>query len=84
MAVTRVIDRGGKCIEYERRRPENSVFYQVVQQHIQTLFAQAEADSEHGFGYPRHVEREFERFLSCGVLAHGFAKIQCDQPGCTF
>jgi hypothetical protein len=54
---------------YQRRQPENSVFYQVVQQHIQTLFAQAEADSEHGFGYPRHVVREFERFLSCGVLA---------------
>ena len=58
-------------MQSDRCLPETTVFYRIVQQHIQTLFAQAEADSEHGFGYPRHVEREFERFLSCGVLAHG-------------
>ena len=41
------------------------MLYQVVHQHMQTLFAQAEARSEHGVGYPAHVKREFERYLSC-------------------
>ncbi len=80
MAVTRVVDKSGRVIEYERRRPENSVYYRIVQQHIQTVFSQAE---ENGSGYPAHVKREFERFMSCGVLAAGFARIQCAQPGCT-
>ena len=81
MAVTRVVDASGRVIEYERRRPENSVYYRIVQEHIQTVFSQAE---ENGSGYPAHVKREFERFLSCGVLAAGFARIQCAKPGCTF
>ena len=81
MAVTQVIDKTGQVIEYERRRPEKSVFYRVVAEHIQTLFAEAEAN---GSGYPEHVKREFERFLDCGVLSAGFARIQCSKPGCTF
>jgi len=80
MAVTRVVDESGQVIEYERRRPENSVYYRIVQEHIQTVFSQAE---ENGSGYPTHVKREFERFMSCGVLAAGFARIHCAQPGCT-
>ncbi len=42
------------------------------------------AENEHGFGYPAHVKREFERFLTCGILAAGFARIQCGKKGCTF
>ena len=38
MAVTRVVDESGRVIEYERRRPENSVNYRIVQEHIQTVF----------------------------------------------
>ena len=34
--------------------------------------------SEHGFGYPRFVEREFEKFLACGLLCNGFVRVRCD------
>jgi len=81
VAVTQVIDKTGRVIEYDRRRPEKSVFYRVVAEHIETLFAEAE---QNGSGYPEHVKREFERFLSCGILSAGFARIQCSKPGCTF
>jgi|SRR5712691_644340 len=27
---------------------------------------------------PKFVEREFREFLTCGVLAHGFARLRCD------
>jgi hypothetical protein len=31
-------------------------------------------------GWPRFIEREFRRYLDCGLLCHGFARIRC--PGC--
>jgi hypothetical protein len=33
-----------------------SVLYQVVQEHLETLLAQAKASSAQGYGYPRYVE----------------------------
>ena len=82
MAVVRVMDQqSGRCVEYERRQPEKTVFYRIVQEHIETVFAEAE---QNGSGYPEHVKHEFERFLSCGILSAGFARIQCAQPGCKF
>ena len=57
------------------------MLYQVVHQHMQTLFAEAEARSEHGVGYPAHVKREFERYLSCGQLAGGFTRLACRSCG---
>jgi hypothetical protein len=29
-------------------------------------------------GLPRYVERDFTRYLECGVLAHGFARVPCE------
>ncbi|WP_434301755.1 transposase zinc-binding domain-containing protein [Corallococcus exiguus] len=29
-----------------------------------------------GRGLPRYVERDFARYLECGVLAHGFARVR--------
>ena len=69
-------------VRYERRRPERTVLYRLVQEHIATVFAEAEAEGS--FGYPSHIKREFERYLSCGILAAGFARIQCSSKGCTF
>ena len=31
--------------------------------------------------YPRYVEREFRRLLSCGVPAHGFYRVRCPDCG---
>jgi hypothetical protein len=66
-------------LDYQQRRPERSTLYQVVAQHVQTLFAEAE---QHGAGYPTHVKREFERYLRCGQLQRGFARVRCS--GCGF
>ena len=66
MAVVRIVEPSGRCVEYERRQPEKTVFYRIVQEHIETLFAEAE---QNGSGYPEHVKHEFERFLNCGILS---------------
>ena len=55
---------------YRRRRPEKTTLYQVVQEHVETFFVQVERET--GAGLPQFVKDEFEAFLQCGILAHGF------------
>ena len=64
-----------KRIHYERRRPEETVLYQVVQEHLETFLAQVEAET--GAGLPAFVKAEFDAFLDCGILAHGFLRLRC-------
>ena len=40
--------------------------------------------SEEGVGLPAHVRAEFERYLDCGVLAQGFARVRCSGCGHAF
>jgi hypothetical protein len=51
-----------------------------MQEQLTTMLAEARAASSHGFGLPGFIEREFDRILRCGILAHGFARARCD--GC--
>ena len=67
----------GSCATYERRRPEETVLYQLVADHVETFFAQVEAET--GTALPDFVKAEFEAFLECGILNHGFLRVRCDQ-----
>ena len=67
----------GSCATYERRRPEETVLYQLVAEHAETFFAQVEAET--GTALPDFVKEEFETFLECGILPHGFLRVRCDQ-----
>ena len=62
-------------IHYERRRPEDTVLYQLVQEHLDTFLAQVEAET--GSGLPEFVKAEFDAFLECGILAYGFLRLRC-------
>jgi len=66
---------------YARRQPETTVLYEVVRDHFASLLDEARDRSEYGFGYPRFVEREFEKFLACGLLCHGFVRVRCGDCG---
>ena len=57
---------------YVRRRPERTVLHQVVVAHAEAAFAEVRSASEAGVGYPRHVEREFRTFATCGIWGKGF------------
>ncbi|WP_095989301.1 transposase zinc-binding domain-containing protein [Cystobacter fuscus] len=46
-----------------------------MRENLATLLAEA---GELGRGLPRYVERDFARYLECGVLAHGFARVRCE------
>ena len=54
---------------YERRRPEETTLYQVVQDRVETFFAPVEQETVAGL--PQFFKDEFEAFLECGILAHG-------------
>lgn len=69
----------GAPVHYERHRPEQTTLYRLVQQHAATFFAQAEDAA--GADLPQFVKDEFEAFLECGILAHGFLRLHCGDCG---
>ena len=77
--------REGACVSTEgavassdwRHRPEDTVLYGVVEQHAEAFF---EAQGERGSGMAQFVREEFEAYLRCGRLEHGFIRAKC--TGC--
>ena len=63
----------GAPVHYERHRPEQTTLYRLVQQHAATFFEQA--GSAAGADLPQFVRDEFDAFLECGILAHGFLRL---------
>jgi hypothetical protein len=66
------------ALQYQRREPETTVLYRVVQQNLETFLSTAQ---EKGRVVPRFVEHELRAYLSCGILAHGFLRLHCDDCG---
>jgi hypothetical protein len=69
----------GAPVHYERHRPEQTTLHRLVQQHAATFFAQAEDAA--GADLPQFVKDEFDAFLECGILAHGFLRLRCGDCG---
>jgi hypothetical protein len=63
---------------YERRRPGETTLYRVVQENLETFLADAQAGG--AASLPQFVKDEFDAFLECGILAHGFLRLRC--AGC--
>ncbi len=62
---------------YQRRRPERTLWYRIVQTHLEAWLGLA--SGEDGEAPPAHVERTFRRYLECGIFAHGFARAYSDE-----
>ena len=67
-----------KC-EYARHRPEDTVLYNIIEQHAPSLF---QALGERGVSLPGFVRDEFDAYMRCGRLEHGFLRAKCQ--GCRF
>jgi Transposase zinc-binding domain len=57
------------------------VLYRTVQAHLEGFLAQTAGEAG-ASGLPTFVRREFEAYLRCGILDHGFARVRCG--GCAF
>ena len=60
---------------YVRHRPERTLLYQLVRDYYPAFKAHLAAQ---GSTLPPYVEREFEDYLECGRLEHGFLRVRCD------
>ena len=66
---------------YRPRRPTTTPLYPVVQHHLETFLAQATQADPMGYGVPSWVEKDLRAYLRCGILAHGFARLRCEDCG---
>lgn len=62
---------------YLRRTPERTVLYELVSAYREPMLRHMREVAPKGYGLPRHVDRELEAFLRCGILAHGFTRVRC-------
>jgi len=47
--------------------------------HAESFFTRAEQST--GASLPQFINDEFDAFLECGVLAHGFLRLRCGERG---
>jgi len=63
---------------YKPRRPRASPLYRLVEAHFPALHAVYDERFAETYGAWRPVMRKVtERFLTCGILEHGFARVRC-------
>lgn len=60
---------------YARHRPEETLLYRIVEEHYPALVAARDAS---GRPLQRYVREEFEAYLKCGRLEHGFLRVRCE------
>ena len=60
---------------YQRHRPETTLLYQLVAEHYPAFRDRRAAEDR---PLPRYVEDEFDAYLKCGLLEHGFLRVKCD------
>lgn len=58
---------------YRPRGPAETVLHQVVAKHPETYLYLARQGGLDFNAVPEYVEREFRKYLTCGILAGGFA-----------
>lgn len=74
-AAARTATRDRDAGRYQRHRPEQTLLYRIVEQHYPTFTAHLAAQ---GRELPGYVQREFDNYLKCGRLEHGFLRVRCD------
>lgn len=60
---------------YQCHRPEQTLLYQIIDEYYPAFAALM---AEQGRELPGYVQREFEEFLKCGRLEHGFLRLRCE------
>jgi hypothetical protein len=64
-----------KTYHYQRHEPEKTTLYKLIQANWLSFQQQVEHDL--GYPLPDFVNKEFEAYLRCGILAHGFLRAKC-------
>jgi hypothetical protein len=60
---------------YSRHAPEQTLLYALVQAHYPDFLERLAQEDR---AVPEYVREEFDEFLRCGVLHHGFLRVACE------
>ena len=74
-AAARTATRERDAGRYQRHRPEHTLLYRIVEEYYPAFTAHV---VEQGGELPAYVRREFEDYLKCGRLEHGFLRVRCE------
>lgn len=67
---------------YRPRRPKLSPFYRVIEDHFEPFEQLNSERYEREYGFWRPVVGEvLSKYLDCGDLRQGFARLRCQQCG---
>ena len=73
--AARMASRDENTGRYQRHRPEQTLLYRIVEEYYPTFAAHLAAQ---GRELPGYVQREFDDYLKCGRLEHGFLRVRCE------
>ena len=68
-------DAGDGSVRFRRHRPEQTLLYRLIEQYYPEFEMQWASE---GRLLPNYVRREFDEYLKCGRLEHGFLRVQCE------
>ena len=67
---------------YRKRESWNPSYYPCVEDHFETFEQVCEDRFERRYGFFRpYVGQVMLRYLDCGILHNGFARVRCDHCG---
>ena len=64
---------------WQRPLPEKEPLYQMLAEHLETFIERTRTLDRQ---IPALVEKEVRAYLDCGVLAHGFLRVRCEECRC--
>jgi hypothetical protein len=63
---------------YQPRKPQNSQYYQYFEDNFETLEQVYDERFAKQYGFFRsYVRQVIYRYLDCGILRNGFARVKC-------
>ena len=75
LSVGKDASEGKGSVRFERHCPEQTLLYQLVENYYPDFEMQWAAE---GRVLPDYVRQEFDEYLKCGRLEHGFLRVQCE------
>ncbi len=67
---------------YRQRDPQSTPYYQCIEDHFETFEQVYEDRFERQYGFYRpYVKQVIYRYLDCGILHNGFARVRCQDCG---
>ena len=60
------------------KKPDKTVLYKIVKENLESFLYEIKEANPDSNPISAYAEKEFHKYLDCGILANGFARIRCD------